>query len=123
MRTPSTEESLDQALIYAMSLAEETYAHLDRFKDGAPEHLGRAPEQPGQWDDDGTLRKVARAHLPGTSCYVDVSEEEVGSEDDLTVSGWEVRILDSEGAVLYECGPGGFDLKAAAAAVPPLPTE
>ncbi len=123
MRIPSIEDFLDEALVQAVSLAEETYAFLDQWKDGSPEHLGDAPEQPGQRKEDGTLRKVARLHIPATRCYVDIHEEEVAMMGNITVSGWRVKILDTDGGVLYECIPGEFDLDAAAVVVPPSPTE
>ena len=121
MQIPSTEDVLDEALVQAVELAEDTYAFLDKYKDGPPEHLGDAAEQPGQREEDGTLRKVARLHIPGTLCLVDIHEEEVATMGDIIVSGWRVKILDLDGGVLYECDPGEFDLEAASATVPPPP--
>ena len=107
------EKILDETIIHVTTLARETYAQLERSDgDEASEHLATIPEQPGQRNEDGTLRKVARAHLPGTGCFVDVREEE---------DGWAVVILDKEGAVMYRCDPGKFNLKLAAAVIPEIP--
>jgi hypothetical protein len=113
MYTPSIEDILDRAIIDAVALAEQNYDHLARYGSEVPEYLAPPTEQPGQWAEDGALRKVARVHLAGTDCYVDVHGEE---------AGWSVRILRTDGETLYECGSGAFDLKAAAATVP-APTE
>jgi hypothetical protein len=113
MNKPTMTESLDRAVIGAISLAEQTYEHLDKFGDNPPEHLGKAPEQPDQYDGD-TLKKVARVHILGSDCHVDVRAEE---------GGWVVRILDMEGDVLYGSDPGGFTLNEAVAAIPEVPTQ
>ena len=105
------EKTLDGTMVRTIRLAEETHAQLEKYPDGSPEKMGTVPHQAGQFDGD-VLRKTATSRIPGTAGVLRVT----GSGD-----GWNIEIMDRDGAAIYSCGPGEFDLPVASAVVPRLP--